>query len=229
MHSLVFVILPAGTGNVNAEVERLLSGSERCPGRRFKEFEVRCFCIGFTTSNECYERFDTSVEGKRIHTQLEEARLQGNSDKEALLLKTRFTAVRAMARQHPLWGKPDSQCDVCHGSGHFTQNHDPRTKWDYWQIGGRWSKLFAVCPSVPEVRDENLEGNVARVNTLPADLLPYAIVTPEGDWWEEEGSGFHLPNPEPEEEADRRKWELEANRLLCHYPDHLAVVVDCHD
>jgi len=34
---------------------------------------------------------------------------------------------------------PDTDCDDCDGSGISTSTYNPKSKWDYWTLGGRWN------------------------------------------------------------------------------------------
>jgi hypothetical protein len=70
-----------------------------------------------------------------------------------------------------------------------------------------------------------------RTIDIPDDLVPAAIVTPEGDWYagpivmEDELFEAHR---DEEELRPRKHWDQEARALLSHYPGHFAIVVDCH-
>jgi hypothetical protein len=119
---------------------------------------------------------------------------------------------------------------MCHGTGIYPNTRDPNSYWDYWVIGGRWSGLFKALPS-PVEEDGELHTNIARVRDLPNDLVPAAIVTPEGDWYAGpiviRDELFEVHRDE-DELRPRRDWDREAWALLRQHSDDFAVVVDCH-
>ncbi len=61
---------------------------------------------------------------------------------------------------HPLKDKPDSGCEECLGSGKSTSTYNPKSKWDWFQIGGRWTGL--LDPSYDPAKDPR--------NQKPCDL-----------------------------------------------------------
>lgn len=50
---------------------------------------------------------------------------------------------------------PDPNCDECHGSGHYPSQYNQLSKWDWWQIGGRWTGSLDGYD--PETDPENIE------------------------------------------------------------------------
>jgi hypothetical protein len=50
----------------------------------------------------------------------------------------------------------DTDCKECQGTGTRITTHNPSSKWDWWQIGGRWTG--ALVPDYnPEEDPENIE------------------------------------------------------------------------
>ncbi len=95
---------------------------------------------------------------------------------------------------------------------------NPRDHWESWMIGGRWDGAVQDRWDGKRVEDDlAVEGELAqnsrRVADLPHDLIPYAVVSPDGIWHEQ---GF-----------DPLAWAHEYRRLRSHYSDCLAIVVDC--
>lgn len=105
------------------------------------------------------------------------------------------------------------ECEDCNGSGECETTANPDAKWDWFQIGGRWSGEFGGK-------------NITTVREIVAcGKIPFAIVTPNG--WFERGSmgwfGCVL------EEKPQSEWESEARRILESLdPDATAIVLDCH-
>jgi hypothetical protein len=230
MHSLVFVLVPSTTKAIKAEVERLLAGSDSDPEKQFQRYEISCSCIGSKAFFDSYRTFESTSEGADLLLRLNNVRASQDRTLQEELLLQRFTAARAIEKEHPAYRQPDPECELCHGRGIATESGDPRSQWDYWEIGGRWSGLFTTLPS-PVHDDDELRTNTVRVHNIPDDIIPAAVITPEGDWYagpiviEDELFEAHR---DEEELRPRRHWAQETQTLLSHYPDHLAIAVDCH-
>lgn len=100
-------------------------------------------------------------------------------------------------------------------------------KTDGFVIGGRYDGVvkgqeqeFNLTPAefqrrygLDVVRPDN---NIVPVATLPASLLPLALVTPDGTWHERG------------EDQDKDAWKTEFQALAAAHRDALAVAIDCH-
>jgi len=112
----------------------------------------------------------------------------------------------------------------------FDENHDgryyspnPKAKLDQWVVGGRWDGLISGH-SIGSVLSEDgkWEGNIVKVTDLPPDLLPAAVITPDGrwhDWYETTGITQAVRDDE---------WRLVVRSLLEKHRDCFAVSVDYH-
>lgn len=230
MHSLVFVIVPAATHDIQAEVERLLAGSDADPQKLFQQFATPCSCIGSDALSRSYHIFALTAEGADLLDAIDQARAEhDHSTAEALLLQ-RFLAVQAIEKEQHDYRQPDPECTLCQATGRYFTDRDPHRYWDYWTIGGRWAGFFNTLLSSAH-HDPELHTNIARVRDIPSDLQPAAIVTPEGEWFDGPivmYDELFEPHRDAEELAPRRDWDRQARELLACYPDYLAVVVDCH-
>ena len=103
---------------------------------------------------------------------------------------------------------------------------DPRFKYDGCVIGGRYDGLIWAkeerCHRSPSEYQKWYEFDVIRpadnirpVADLPVEFIPFAVVTPDGEWREREGKS-------------EREWEREFRALVGAHIRLLAVVVDCH-
>ena len=218
------------TVDIKSEVARLLGGSEYASEKQFLQFEVSCNCIGSVAKSDSYKTFDNSSMGMLLLSQLKTARSDQNKAEEEKLLIERFLAMRELEKEHPEYRQFDQECDICQGSGTYIETSDPRDNWDYWLIGGRWSAFFDNI-STFEAHDEELQGCVSLVKDIPEQMIPAAIVTPDGNWFESPiiiGDGMFTKYRDEDELLPRQQWELNAKNLLSQYLHHLAVVVDCH-
>jgi len=57
--------------------------------------------------------------------------------------------------------------------------------------------------------------NIRPASEVPKELVPYAVVTPEGEWFDCE-------------KKDKESWRVEAEEFLQRYANYLVVPVDCH-
>lgn len=230
MHSLVFVIVPASTQDIQSEVERLLAGSEADPQKHYQQFETPCSCIGRDALLRSYRVFDATPESTDLCARVDQARADGDHTTAEALLLQRFLAVQASEKAQPDYRQLDTECTICQGTGLNLIDCDPSWHWDYWTIGGRWSGVFNTLPSSAH-HDAELYSNIARVGDMPDDFVPRAIVIPEGEWFEGPivlfGELFEAHLDE-EELTARRDWDRQAREFLSRYPDHIAVAVDCH-
>ncbi|MDX1934004.1 MAG: hypothetical protein SFU56_15495 [Capsulimonadales bacterium] len=155
---------------------------------------------------------------------------------------------------------PDPACEDCAGTGRYITTVNPESKWDWWQIGGRFTG-FWVADYDPEKDPRNqepcyncngpnaryeqascltcngegilpkwptqwrpFENDILPVSEIISKAITYALVTPDGKWFERE------PDIYDDElyDAAYETWEAEYRRLLAGYGDFIAVIVDCH-
>jgi hypothetical protein len=94
--------------------------------------------------------------------------------------------------------------------------YNPLSKWDWYQIGGRWD-------------GEMGDGNIVRVSDLPANTSAFALVLPDGSWHESGHMGWWaiVTDEKPQDE-----WRREFLELIAPYQNPqqgaLAVLVDAH-
>jgi len=232
MHSLVFVIIPAATRDIAAEVERLLAGSEADPKKVFPQYEIPCSCVGFRARMESFKQFDASPPGVELQSRLQSARENKSKVLEGEILLDRVDAVEAIERAHPNYQKVDLGCRACHGTSVCVRSCDPCSHMDYWVIGGRWSGLFRNLEPAIATRNKKLRFNVTRVRNIPEELRPAAIVTPEGYWCEGpialSGSAKLEERLRDEEKHRRALWGQQVQEMMQTYAWELAVIVDTH-
>lgn len=103
---------------------------------------------------------------------------------------------------------------------------DRPAKCDGYVVGGRFDgQLFGAAAEynltpaefqrrygLDVLKDEQ---NIRAASEVPAELVPYAVVTPEGAWHDLEQKGAAA-------------WAAEVRELLRRYANCLVVAVDCH-
>lgn len=155
-----------------------------------------------------------------------------------------FIAAEADAlNAHPLRDSSDPGCDECSGSGANKSKRNPLSKWDWWVIGGRWAGwVRGIEDAMPEdvnmfddreasdrskaVRRDvrNNSRHVSEFSSpIPDDMIPFAIVTPDGEWHEKGSMGWWGCVSDAKSD-----WKDGARSILAQHPTALAVAVDLH-
>lgn len=107
--------------------------------------------------------------------------------------------------------------------GNIYSTYNPDAKWDWYEVGGRWSDLL----SHKETREHSNELPIKDIYRAPG-LDTYAVVTPDGVWHAPGRMGWWGISSETEEEA--RVWSATwAKRWLDDQDqDLIMTIVDCH-
>lgn len=200
-------------------------------------------------------------------------------------------AEKAVFDGHPMRFKPKPDCEDCHGGGLVKSTYNPRSKWDWWKLGGRWTGALDgyepwkdplnlercdLCGGTGVRRDEiarshgqivgvigvdycvgeedhprkgqrgwcnGCDGRGMRVKfsyeehdgdiQLASDItnealekrMPYAVVTPDGEWWNQGKMGWWGISRDDMKDED---WGAAARDMVKVHARCLAVVVDCH-
>jgi len=233
-----FVAVLTRTGSLE-EVELLLAPYDE--NISVPEYEEDCFCVGRAARDEARKAAEAEIGTlESLGASFRDAHgdkpsMWAFSDEAQLLWQKRlaqFNAAEEKAfQQHPLRHAPDSSCEECRGTGKRTSTYNPRSRWDWWVVGGRWNGEIAGNPHDDgdggfNYGDEfhRIENNQIPVpEVLARDMLPFAIVTPDGEWHEKgEMMWFGMV-------ANMREdWPQRARDLLERHLDCIAVGVDCH-
>lgn len=250
-HFVAYVIVP-NVGNLEEQVEALLAPYDE--NKRVAPYETACYCKGnearlaaMKVTNERYPieamREELKVKMTDEIDRIEELRMKEDDStleefrrlnklvdrawKEMLAPKAQFEADAA--KIHPFADQPNPECEECAGSGKVVSQYNPKSKWDWWVIGGRWSGYLPGKTSSREREDESLEVNSMHMKDLPEVLdegsVPFAIVTPDGEWHERGRMGwFAVVHNENDD------WDEQAVQILEKYrgTDHVLVVCDLH-
>lgn len=91
--------------------------------------------------------------------------------------------------------------------GNLLTNQNPNSKWDWWQIGGRWS--------------DDATNDTAKVIDLPEGFETFAVVTPDGVWHAEGDVGWFACVSNEDDDYDFHK-------IVADYEDYDCALVDCH-
>ena len=109
------------------------------------------------------------------------------------------------------WYREDGMVDE---DGSILSTYNPKSKWDWYQIGGRWSN------SIP--------GDEVKMSEIPIEKIetPYAFVTPDGEWVERGEMGWFGIGSN---EMDKDEWDVKFKEYLKMLgKDIILTQVDCH-
>lgn len=121
------------------------------------------------------------------------------------------------------------------GHLYYLTSYNPRSKWDWYVIGGRWDGALRndadceICKKdwrhlydFHNGRPDALQNNMLPVHEIPEDFESFAVVTEHG--WHELGhmGWWAVVSDENEDWPKQFKWLKEEHQ------DHMAVLVDLH-
>ncbi len=149
------------------------------------------------------------------------------------VLKPRGEREKELMLVHPNANKPKSSCSECGGTGEYESTSNYNAKWDWWRIGGRWDGSIKGEEAESEdngfnfdSQHENPESNTASTDfLLEKQIIPFAIVTPDGKWHEEGEMGWWGMVKDRKEKTN---WKEEALQIYKSLEGHIAVGCDLH-
>ena len=129
-----------------------------------------------------------------------------------------------LLQQHPSFEKPDPECETCSGSGQHETEYNPKSKWDWHTLGGRWNGMLSrfLKTGAPKPDNANIVP-LAHIDIENPDFGVFAVVTPDGEWHEQaEMLWFGMTT------NDNDAWEQDMPVLLKQHEDCIGLLVDCH-
>lgn len=232
-HSTVGVILPkecTGSENAEQEVERLLAPFNE--GIEVAPYQRPCHCIGHDAFEAACAAANKAV-GENPHQTVPED--QWN------VWKQKWTTFRdEVLAADPRKAEPRAECKSCEGKGTYESTYNPKSKWDWYSIGGRWAGDLtgAELPDYPdwdnpryhELREQRnrIAVNMAPIAKLLNQDKPYeffALLTPDGEWFERGSMGWWGIVADEKQDSD---WTTITRSVYEKYRDHVVVLVDVH-
>lgn len=104
-------------------------------------------------------------------------------------------------------------------NGELYSTYNPNSKWDWYQVGGRWSGML-------KTKNENYVNIAKKKNILNLrEIIPFALII-NGKWYEKGKMGWWGFVSDKKEENE---WEDEFRKLIDNLPNEtLITIVDCH-
>lgn len=230
-HFMTVVLLPKGTTDIKAEVGRLLAPYDE--NLEVPEYDQRCWCVGRQAEREADDEADKQVGTvDALRTSFHAAHGDKPEDEQDALWRQHFAphvaAAKVALEAHPLKDAADPECEECNGTGTHKSTSNPKRKWDYWRIGGRWDGAIQGKPRESDRgfnwgdEHESLTYNLASAADLIEQEPPFAIVTPDGEWHERGRMGwFALVADEKDD------WPAQAKAIFEQYRGSCCLARPC--
>ncbi len=141
------------------------------------------------------------------------------------------TDLTALAERLPGWTGRPGGVDRLGLYALVTDNSDGT--WDWYEIGGRWQGYIAGKRTPKALgAPMTLTGNTLLAADLLAapdfaDRLPYAILTPRGEWIER-GGFVNTRKGRRFRELPQAAWRRKVRHVLGEFPAYRVVCVDVH-
>jgi hypothetical protein len=223
-HFTVGVILPDGLKPENdADAEKLIEPllAPYDENITVEEYDKECGCKGTSAYQRACE-----VAEKEVGTMksLREDFWKKNKDrwedpfsKEADKEWAKHIAPYLAKKEEVLAADPEKDafekdCDDCKGTGTYKSTYNPKSKWDWYVVGGRWNNTLPNGKNISAVSE--LNGHET-----------FALLVPDMGWLESARMGWWGMTSDALEESD---WKKIVNDSYEAYKDNYLVLVDAH-
>ena len=109
--------------------------------------------------------------------------------------------------------------------GNILSNYNPKSKWDWYTVGGRWS---GGIPMKTNTKLEIKSCNECKVSQIDMDKIgtPYAYVDTNGNWYGRGEMGWFGASSN---DKDEKSWNDEFKKFINNQKKSTIVtLVDCH-
>lgn len=137
------------------------------------------------------------------------------------------SCVGSQARREEAWEQAQAETQTVEA---YRKAFQLKNKWDWWSVGGRWDGDVRGEPRRSEdgYNFDNhrlLEHNETAVAEMAREVIPYAVVTPDGEWHERGQMGwFGMSSGEiPADE-----WKAKVHTLYAQHSGCIAIGCDLH-
>jgi len=242
-HFFVAVVVPDTTKDVQSELERLLAPYDE--NMEVAEYDEECWCVGRQAKDDADRAANLRI-GKTISDLRDEYWAMGEDERPewkehiADWIRAREDAFD----KHPLKTAAEEDCEECGGTGERKTTYNPKSKWDWWRVGGRWcgSIRGAYRAGTDDMGGFNFgdefeglgENSIHVKELIPAlddpdndtNPCPFALVTPDGVWHERGEMGWWAV---VRDEKDHDTWKAQVKALLEPLAEgHIAIGCDMH-
>jgi len=125
MHHLLYCIVP-NNNNIQATVAQNMSLYDE--NLEVGPYVCECSCIG-------------SVAAKYVHSTVIAPNIHYVGAATEAVNKWHSDVAKAL-KAHPMYDEPDPNCSICNGTGKTTSTWNSDGRWDWYQLGGRWTGVL---------------------------------------------------------------------------------------
>lgn len=219
--------------------------------REVPAYDRECYCVGQNARRRARELAQKQL-GTSIDKLREEywAMPENERPKWSDHIKELVELEEKLEKEQPDYNKPDPDDnedeDSCHGTGFYKSTYNPDSKWDWYQVGGRWSGYFKIKPDAeykevliddyPQTPEHMKKMQAERRTDVASvkgidfeamgdDIVPFAILH-NGEWFERGSMGWWGM---VSDEKDNGEWEKEVRKLLSGLDEDVELTaVDVH-
>lgn len=228
---------------IQARIAELLAPYDE--NKEVDPYPRECYCVGDEAQSAGYRAAEEQYPIDALRAQLRAEFRADQFDSEACdarwdqLIAPRKALQEAVAQAHPAYGQPNPACGECGGTGTYQSTYNPKSKWDWWAIGGRW---YGVLVGREETSDNGFNFSLMRAREregarlladnsgIVAELDPqivnthvYAIISPDGAWHAKGRMGWFGVSS-----GERDDWDQRKQQVLSEFPRYRAVLCDLH-
>ena len=220
-HYTVYVIVPKNTKPSEKYLEKVLEPFDE--QKEVPEYDRKCNCGINMLNHQLFKNVEKKLgpfpEIREAYHALPKAK---QTEKKWKSMTAKFTALlKAEEKRMAGKAKPDKKCENCKGTGTYKSEYNPKAKWDWWVVGGRWNGLIKGITSTTE----SIENNLEKAGKIKAKNFPFAIVTPEGEWVGQGDMGWFAI---VSNEKDQNTWTKTCQTIFKKYKDLDVIGIDCH-
>jgi hypothetical protein len=152
----IALVEPSEAMDIEGAVQPLLAPYDE--NMEVDDYEDTCYCVGHVARMEVHDQVKEAMIEHTVNS-LADLRNEHSEATAGLDLdweesskrwqeftKDWFDLQEKLQKQfrdaHPLINEPDKDCDECGGDGVVISTYNPDSKWDWYQVGGRWSGQF---------------------------------------------------------------------------------------
>ena len=121
--------------------------------------------------------------------------------------------------------KEDYDSDMIDKDGNLLSKYNPKSKWDWYEVGGRWD---GGIPMKTNTKLEIKSCNECKVSQIDMDKIspPYAYIDTNGNWNERGKMGWFGISTN---DKDEKSWDDEFKKFINNQKKSTIVtLVDCH-
>lgn len=134
-HSTVLVI--------GENPEKLLAPFDE--NKRVKGYMKECWCVNHEAKNAGFHAAEAVKPFEQIRKEYHALPEDQKTDAKWKEVVGDYEAIeKKVIEAHPMFQKPDPKCTDCKGTGQHKTTYNPKSKWDWYELGGRWTGYFLL-------------------------------------------------------------------------------------